>query len=379
MSVTERLMIPAGWSLNLIDTTPPSVLEAIDLEVAAFGHIIITPTHVPASAVTGATLLTLSRYTGIYRERPSHFEIGGPGLEAWLGDEDGKGDIIESTYSISQSFVAWVTALNTRPGPQLVYTVGTFTAIPGPGNLNHSFRATDRRTALQFICDFYGAEWRVTPSGVLDAGPAANLFTVNPTSVVQRRSGGRDLNITGIMANLDLSRDFDDYTTRVFLTGATTNGTANISPATPYYDLKGIKVEWTRAIDSSDTVAAHVNAVAQAQLNRFTDPRKQVKLSTDTYDIGADIGVGDNIYVYDPELGLVDTANEVYYRGETIHPVKLRCYGVTWPVQQGMGVYFRSPTVAGEITDLTDYIDWDTGYTEIDVGAQIRPLGLTKR
>ena len=363
MTITERLMIPGSWSLSLNESTPTSVLDVLTPSTAAFGHVIVTPVHVDSHSVSGATLLSLARYTGIYRARPSHFELGGPGLAAWLGDEDGKGDVV-SSYTANQSFVAWVTAIN-----YAAFTAGTYTAIAGPGNLNHTLTDISRRDSLDFVCEFYGAEWRVTPAGVLDAGPVANLFATTPTAVVQPWSGGRDLNITGIRATLDLSRDFDDYTTHVRLNGATTTGTATISPATTYRDLLGNLVIWKRIIDSPDTIAAHVNAVAQAQLNLYSDPRREVTLSTDAYDIGQDFDVGDEIYVYDPLQGLVDTANSVSYRGETIHPVKIRCLGRTWPVQQGMGVYFRAPDSAGTVTDLTDWIAWESGSTSIEVGA----------
>lgn len=359
-------MVPAAWSLRLSETTPRSVLDALDPTYYAFGHIIITPNRIDDPGITAAGLLSVARYTGIYRSRPSHFELGGPGLAAWLGDEDGKGDVVGGSYTANQSFVNWVTAIN-----YAAFTAGTYTAIGGPGNLNHTLTDISRRDALNFVCDFYTAEWRVTPAGVLDAGPVANLFVTTPTAVVQRMSGGRDINVTGIKADLDLSRDFDDYTTDVRVNGATTTGTATSSP--PYLDLLGNPVIFTRIIDSPETIAAHVNAVAQAQLNRFTDPRKQVTLSSDMYDIGADFVVGDEINVYDPDLGLVDTTNDVIYRGETIYPISIRCLGMTWPVQQGMGVYFRAPTAGGEITDLTDHVLWETGATTIEVGALPRP------
>lgn len=367
MSVTERLMLPAEWSLSLQSSTPQQILEAIDPETATFGHVLITPTRIDDLDIDPADLLSLSRYTGVYRSRPSHFEIGGPGLAMWLGDEDGKGDVVGGTYSANQSFVAWVTAIN-----YAALTAGTYTAIAGPGNLDYDAIDVDRRTLLNYVCDFYTAEWRITPAGVLDAGPVANLFVTTPTAVVQRRSGGRDLNVTGIKATLNLSRDFEDYTTDVRLNGASTTGTATIG-ASPYLDLLGNPVIMRRIIDSTETVPAHVTAVAQAQLNRFSDPRKEITLSTDIYDLGSDIAVGDAIYVYDPELGLVDTGNEVQYRGETIHPLEIRCLGMTWPVQQGMGVYFRAPDAPGTITDLTDYVVWETGASTIEVGALPRP------
>lgn len=350
-----------SWSLRLNDKTPQRTLAALDPDDYAFGHIIVTPTHIPSTGVSASTLLSLARYTGVYRDRPTHFELGGPGLAMWLGDEDGKGDSIVGTYSANQSFVAWVTAIN-----YAALTAGTYTAIAGPGNLDYTATDMARRDLLDYVCAFYTAEWRITPAGVLDAGPKANLFVTSPEVVVQRRSGGRDINVTGIKATLDLSRDFQDYTTDVAVNAASTTGLATIG-ASPYLDLLGNPVIFTRIIDSPDTVAAHDDAVAQAQLNRFLDPRKEITLSTEVYDLGRDVVAGDEIYVYDPELGLVDTANEVHYRGQTVHPVSIRCLGVTWPISEGMGVYFRNKS--GTVTDLSEWVLWETGATTLEVGA----------
>lgn len=366
--ITERLRLLGTWSLRLKESTPPSVLDPLEnVDGKVYGHVVVTPTHIPVESVSGATLLSLARFTGVYRDRPTHFEIGGPGPAAWLADEDGKGKIFESVESHSQSFALWVA--DVLP-PSL--DAGTVTAIAG--TLDHDFPiGTDRREALDYVCDFFGGEWRVNPDLTLDAGAESDLFVTPPTSIVQRKSGGRDGNIVGIKATLDLSRDFQDFTTRVFLQGASGTGSADISPAVTSKDINGNAVEFTRYVESADTKTGNENTVAQAQLNRFTDPRREITLSTDTYDIGADIRAGDSIYVYDPELGLVDTANEVQYRGETIHPVILRVFGTTWPVQQGMGCYYREPTTAGDVIDLTDFIEWETGATTIEVGALPRP------
>ena len=368
MTITERVMLPGSWSLNLDPNTPPSVLATVDLASAAFGHIIVTPTHLGTEAVSGATLLAASRYTGILRERPSKYELGGPGLAAWIADEDGKGDVLESALTkVAGTFVQWVTDL--RPSS---LDAGTYTAIGG--TLSHTFDRINRREALDYVCTYFGAEWKVDPTGTLHAGTAANLFTSTPTVVVQPRSGGKDLNVTGINAEVGVARDMDDYTTRVFLIGGAGTGSANISPATSFKDLNGNAVDLTRIIESTDTGAGNENTVAQGQLNRFTAQRRALTLSSDVYDLGQDIDVGDAIYVYDPEQGLTDTANQVQYRGQVIFPLSTRCLGRTWPVRRGMGVYFRAPDAGGTITDLTDWVAWESGATTVEVGATPRSI-----
>jgi len=263
--------------------------------------------------------------------------------------------------------VQWVTDL--RPSS---LDAGTYTVIAG--TLGHTFQYVSRREALDYVCDFFDAEWKVDPTGTLHAGPAANLFTTTPTVVVQPRSGGRDINITGVHGSLEVARDMDDYTTRVFLVGASGTGAANISPATTYRDLNGNLVDWTRLVESTDTASGNENTVAQAQLNRFSSQRHEIRLSSSHYDLGQDIEVGDSIYVYDPEQGLHDTDNQVQYRGQTIFPMSLRVRGRSWPVERGMGVYFRAPTAGGEVTDLTNWVEWETSDTTIEVGATARSI-----
>lgn len=366
MSLTERLMLPGDWSLGLLDSTPPSILDALDLGSNAFGHVIVTPTHVSTDAVSGATLLSLSRYTGILRERRSKYELGGPGLAAWLGDEDGKGDVLESALTkAAGTFVQWVTDL--RPDS---LTAGTYTAIAG--TLNHSFNQISRREALDYVCDYFGGEWKIDPTGTLHAGPTSALFVTAPQVVVQRRSGGKDLNVTGIAGTVDVARDMEDYTTRVLLIGSAGTGSADISPTTAFKDLNGNDVVFTRIVESTETGAGNENTVAQAQLNRFSDQRREITLSSDAYDLGEDVSVGDAIWVWDPEQGLMDEGNEVQYRGQTIYPLEIRVKGRTWPVRQGMGVYFRAPDAA--VTDLTNWIQWESGATTVEVGATPRTI-----
>lgn len=368
MTVTERLMLPGAWSLTFKPDTPPSVLDAVSVDDNAFGHIVITANHVDHLALSGSDLLGIARYTGIFRERPSKFDIGGPGLAAWLGDEDGKGDIIETALTKTNgTFVQWVTSI--RPSS---LTAGTYSAVGG--TLTHTFQWVSPREALDYVANFFGGEWKIQPNGTLDAGAQSDLFVVDPDVVVMPWSGGQDMNVTGINAAVGVARDMDDYTTRVVVLGSAGNGSANISPTPSYKDLNGNTVDWTRVVESSTTGSGNEATVAQGQLNRFSTQRRAITLDADRYDLAGDFAVGDTIWVYDPEQELVDVTNEVYYRGSTIHPIELRVRGHTWPVQSGMGVYFRAPDASGTVTDLTPYIATETGTSSVEVGATARSI-----
>lgn len=370
MPVTERLMGPGSWSVKLNEHTPRHVRDILDY----FGHIVICPGHVDPSAIGDAATLDAARYTGIVRRKPSTTELGGVGLVAWLGDEDGKGAVLESRVEYAAgSFATWVGAI--RPSSLAAGTV----TDPG-GTLTWSTQFMSRRAALDYVCDYFGAEYRIRPDGTLDAGPASALFaTATPTAIVTAFSGGIDMNITGLHATaLGRSEDVEDYTTRVVLLGTGNGrenvlvGTADISPATGYKDLLGNAAVLTRMIDAPNVQAGNESSIATVQLGRFTSARQAVTLSSDRYDIGHDVQAGDQIYVYDSDAGLVDQANQIYYRGQLLFPVKLRVQGYTWPVERGMGVYYRDKN--GVYTDLTDWVEWESPGSSIDMGASARTL-----
>lgn len=359
-------MRPGTWSLSLSPDTPQSILDALDLSVAAFGHVIVTPAHLGTDAASGDTLLSVARYTGIITGRPSLFELSGDGLPAWLGDADNKGDVIESPVAkVSGSFSAWVTDLVPS-----ALSVGAVSTVAGA--LTQTFRWISRREALDFVTDYFGSEWRVNPDGSVDAGPQADLFVTDPSAIVQRWEGGRDIDVTGLYGDVAVARDVEDWTTRVVLLSESGVGAANISPAPVWRDLRGNVVKRTRIMESHETNPGNEAAVAQAQLNRFTAQRRAITLSSDQFDLGSDIAVGDTIWVWDPDQGLVDLSNQVAYRGRTVFPVAIRVLGMTTPIQAGMGVYFRAPTVDGEILDLTEWVEWESGAATIEIGATPR-------
>lgn len=365
--IEERLMAAGSWSLKLVPTTPQSVRDTLDF----FGHLVVTPTRIDPRQVGDAPTLGLARYTGVLRAKPTPYELEGPGLAMWLGDEDGKGQVIEGTpiSKTAGSFSSWVSSI--RPSS---LSAGAVTAIAG--GLTWDAQLMSRRAALDYVCDYFAGEWRVNPDGSLDAGPASSLFVVTPTAVVMRRGGGADLNIRGLDAEtMNRAIDSEDYTTKVVVVAGGRSepyrtGSATISPATAYKDLLGGAVQMTRLVESSDTAPGNEANVAQAQLNAFSATRKAITLSARLYDIGRAVKAGDTIHVFDPETGLVDTANQVQYRGQQIFPVALRVRAVRWPIEVGLGVFYRDRN--GVYTDLSQWVEWESGAAELEVGVSSR-------
>jgi hypothetical protein len=177
-----------------------------------------------------------------------------------------------------------------------------------------------------------------------------------------------------------VARDLDDYSTRVLLLGEGSGGSIVVGAASagsvPYKDLHGNTVVRKRIVNAPDVASANANTLAAAQLGRFNQLRRSYRLATDEWGIGVlrrgGLEPGDTIWVYDPrpDARLQDTANEVIFNGEVLNPIALRLYAWTWPIQEGMGVYFRyydASTV--KYVDLSPHVLWETGDTTGDTTA----------
>lgn len=365
MGVSEVLMKPGRWTLKLVESTPKAVLNALDWNqtaTAGFGHVFIFKSPVKTTQFTDANLRSMAHYAGILRERPDARTFGGPGMTAWLGDEDDKGDILETAVTQSAATLqTWVNAL--RPS-----SLSAGTSL-NSGSYTGTFQWITRRKALDAVCNALGYEYRVNYDGTLDANTVATLYGSAPTGFVTRRTEERSA-YTGLLAtSLEMGLDLNDYTTKVRTIAKTGLGTAS-GAATSYKDINGNSVVITRVIETPE--AEDANAAATALVNRFSSQRKSLVMSTDTYAIHGSVKVGESVYVYDPRSGLVDTANQVTFGGALMFPVSLRIYGMSWPIRQGMGVAFRNG--AGTWTDLTDWVQWETGDTTLDVGGYQRTL-----
>ncbi|MER7131308.1 fibronectin type III domain-containing protein [Streptosporangium saharense] len=370
MAVTEVLMGLGSWGVTLSEETPQELLDRLSF----FGHVAVIPGRV-APAQYGDTLLTMARYAGVLtgRDFERAKKIGGQGMAVWLGDADDKGEVFEAAVQITgQTFPATIRALL---GSSTAVVEGVLSSVPGAYSGRHQWQS--RRKAISYVCDTMGAEWRVNGDGTLDAGLATGLFRSAPECVIIRRGAeGRDLALTGLPGDMSLARDVEDWTSRVVLLAegegdAVATGSANIG-SNPYLDLRGQPVQRTRLVSESTTSNGNAAARAQLQLNRFSGTRNAVRLSTLDYDVRGSFEVGDWVWVYDPDSGLIDTSNEVTYRGQRFNPIKLRAVECSWPVAEGVTVAYRHQD--GGWHDLTPYVEWESGSTSVVVGAVGRSL-----
>lgn len=381
-SVTEVKQAPGRWQLLLRRGTPRSVIDAL----TPFGHVAVSPGRIDVVAV-GDNLLRQARYVGVYRGGKvagEEFSLTGSGVPFWLGDEDGKGPIIESVSASAATFAQTISLLL----PDAI-EAGTIHSIPGAGTLTHTFQWQTVKSALNYAVNAFSTptipvSWRVNGDATLDAGPDSSLFNLNPTCILVKKDAvlrtGRGVDVTAISGDMQLEQMYNDYTTKVIVLGAgesaaTIAGSASLAAsAVLYTDMHGNPVSFTRLVDSLDEDGVSVaGALASSLLSRFDTPTLGATLSSDDYDVRGDFAVGDHVAVFDPDIGFVDYTHEMYYEGVPINPVFLQVQGITWPVEEGFTVGFR--TMGGTWLDLTDYYRPASGQTLIDVGDN--PSGLT--
>ncbi|KKL74742.1 hypothetical protein LCGC14_2061870, partial [marine sediment metagenome] len=361
-----------------------------------FEHVVVIPGELRIPAVlSDASILSIARYVGIIRGKrvagpaggDDALELSGHGLSGWLGDEDGKGDIIEAARAYSGDTFANVLnrsgstpygLLRDAAGAQTAIHAGTLFSVAGTYTGTHRF--IDQRSAIRYIVDVFGAEYRVNPDFTLDAGLESDLFVTTPTAILARKiTDGRDPTIEGIpIAQFESDTDVHDYSTRVVVLAdgsgsLIATGSADAA-SVPYVDGFANDVVRTRMVNEAETSAGNANSRAQLHLNRFAALRKALTISTKDFDVEGSFAVGDTVYVWDPtDAALVDITNEVRFRGAVLSPVKIRVLGQTFPITAGMSVYIRHGDAT--YTDVTDSVVFEEGETSLEVGANPRSLG----
>lgn len=381
MTVVESLQGLGSWELHLQETTPDYIVTQLNW----FGHMVIVDGHLPVGYVesAGNSLLPGARYVGVCREQdhPADYVRGGVGLITWLGDEDGKGNNFESTVNLTGATLAQVVAALKPPA----VTTGTVYPQADPAarySGPHIFQSP--REALTIALAAFGAEVRVNPDFSIDVGTPSQLYnTATPDKIIKRRAVGADVDLAAVGGSVDVKGTARDYSTRIVLLGQTlgTGGapdtmfaTGSISaPSVPYKDPQGNPLVLTRFISESGQTTGSVAARAQLQLNRFNRTQSSVKVTADQFEVQGSFSVGDAVYVYDPDSGIVNAGIEVLFRGEKLNPDIVRVTQREWPIVDGMTVAWR--TDAGVWIDLTPWVVWETaGQHELTVGDMPKTL-----
>jgi hypothetical protein len=380
-SVTEVKQSAGRWDLQLKEGTPREIID----NLTPFGHIAIAPGRIDVSQV-GDNLLTQARYVGVFRGGKvagDGFSLEGSGMAFWVGDEDGKGPLI---VSVSASAATFANTIRLLLPPAI--TEGTLYSAGGSATLNHHFQWETVKSALNFATNAFSTptvpvSWRINGDATIDAGPDTQLFNLNPSAILVKKDAvlrtGRGFDIIGISGDLQMEQAYNDYTTGVIVLGqgegdATIAASATLAAsAILYNDMHGNKVQFTRIVDEFDTESGIAAAVAASLLSRFDSPSYGATLSSDDYDVRGDFRPGDHVATFAPDIGFVDTSHEMYYEGVPINPMYLQVQGMTWPIEKGFTVGFR--TMGGVWYDLSEYYVPSSGQTLIDVGDN--PSGIT--
>ena len=404
-------MSPGNYSVNFSqEFTPTEIIEAIK----EWGHIVLTPQQVDVTTLADSDILSSATYTGIVLNRTLEdgtVTVSGQGLELYMGDGAAKGMVIAESNNVGKVRVYTGTTLaetlfnstaqTNKPlglmldeaGNSQAITQGTISNPTGTYTGQHFVETA--LSALKFVSETLDIEYRVNPQGTLDAGPAANLFngvgTSEPNTIVVKSAYGEDPALEGIVPQ-GLRTEFDatDWVSRVDFTGEVgffdtatdVAGEANLS-SNPYKDLHGNALKRVGLVQEPDIPAASLNDRASTMLNELSRVKKVLNLDLTQYEVNGDLSAGDFIYAFDPDIGFVDSSAdataesrslyEVTFRGEVINPVKVRVIGLTFPVIDGMGVYFRDKD--GNYTDLSEYVQYENGSAQVELGDVIRTIG----
>ena len=390
--------------------TPTSVIETI----TEWGHIVITPQEVDVDTLSDNEILNTARYTGIVLNRTleeGSVQINGQGLELYMGDGQAKGMVIAESNNVGKvrNYTGTTlaetlfnsTAQTNKPlgimldeaGNTQAITQGTISNPAGTYTGSHFVETA--LSALKFVSEILNTEYRVNANATLDAGPSANLFqgvgTAEPNTIIVKTAYGQDPEFEGVVPQ-GLRTEFDatDWVSRVDFTGEVgffdtatdVAGEANIS-SNPYKDLHGNALKRVGLVQEPDVPEANLNTRATTLLNELSRIKKVLNLDLEQYEVSGDMQVGDFIYAFDPDVGFKDTAadaaaesrslHEVTFRGQTITPVKIRVLGLTFPITTGMGCYYRDKD--GNYTDITEYVQYEEGAAQVELGDLIRTIG----
>lgn len=312
----------------------------------------------------------------------------GPSSTARIGIDYRDGSYVQQG---SASTDTWLTL------PQNAWTQvsRTFTVPTGAGITKADFLINLASTTsgdkffVDYVWGFESVEstpvsYRVNNRGALDAGPESDLFVTTPEALLVRQGSmhGEDLLMKAVPGTIGLDQDMEDFATRVVILGSSDGiqfnvGESDIGSVAPgsniYKDLHGNPLKLTRMVSESQTTETNADTRAELALRDVLTPHREVSLSTQDYDTFGTFDIGDQIYVYDPDSNLIDTANEVTVRGLRINPIKLQVTEMEWPVTDAYSIAYRSSD--GTWYDLTDYLEpEEAGATKVVIGNFQRTL-----
>lgn len=361
--ITEALMSIGSWQVDLSPAAPYSLWRDLEL----FGHIVILPQYLDPTMVGDAALLSAARYVGPLLKKEinnSQFTLSGGGMAWWLGDADGKGPILEQEIDLSSG--STLDNALTQVLPPAI-TKGTIVEPGGSYEGVHQWETS--LEAVRTICASMSAEFRVNPDGTIDAGPNVDLFTItNPKVVVTSQPGTDPILFSFATDSMAMMETGEPYVSRAIVVTTDSDNVKTIVgysdriPAPTATDIHGNVLARTLQVSASGGPVS----VATYLLSQLSDHAvtAEINISTAFEEMAnGTLQVGDAFYAYEPPA-FIDTDNEIYYRGQVIHPKIIRLLSASWPLRSGMSVFYRTPEASPTYIDLSRYVQWETGTAE---------------
>jgi hypothetical protein len=418
--ITERRRALGDWTLDLTDV-PANLLQRLTFDGTSnlgAATLVITPTRVDADAFgnsdTGTAyhpLFDLALYTGVVAHIGGmRDQLQGYGIAWHLGNhEDGGTVFAGSTLGYdgdtdqdarvfeldTDDWFDWLVngggrlaldATNVNLAPTRLYGVNTsYSTAPSVDPVPYFPDWLTHREILTRICNYVGWTWYVDPKMVVHAGEVEDLFPT-PRAV--------------IAADLDSDPDYWTITSRRITWDESVDGYSNkagafnssTSPNTTlaypndvigtiiddFYGPDGEPIVNVARDDQGSGESVTQWRVRQEQnLPGRTRVRRQVTIEGSVHDHGNHLIPGEPVWVYEPRVGLVDTANEIHVGGEVIHPLSVDLHTITWPVVEGMGkyiVYWDQANSELAHIDISDVVAPENQNTTLEVGAPTVPL-----
>jgi hypothetical protein len=228
-------------------------------------------------------------------------------------------------------------------------------------------------SALYTVMQTLGCHFRVMPDGTIDASKtdavSDNPYVIEPTVVVVRQGWGSDPTHDGVPSkSLRTRRDARAYATEVHLIqerddapGYHSLVSADTQTTIGYKDIHNNTLDRGAIIDRPPSQNVELDNLISTELGQRVVEDEQT-VETEQYEfVGSDFKVGDYLNIYDPPSGFTTAAdvtpNEIWFRGQAIWPKKTRLLRASWPLAEGMGVYYRAADAS--YIDLTGEVAWE--------------------
>lgn len=382
-SVTEVFGGVGSWDIDLHPDTPRAVTQRLEMAGAGYACVIITPVRVDPVAVGADNIHTASIYAGMYRHRTGRAgSIGGPGLWAYLGNEQGVGPIVGAGLSDTRTYRAWCESLDLDP------FIGTASTVPTSPTITWTTdRVMTRREALEILQELAGSHpfngldlhidhrtmtivseppvWGVFAPAPYNTPVAYPMFVPwwtprHPGSLV---AGQHDM----IRARFEIEEHVEDYLYQSII-GATTS--TNAVPAYAYPGGSPADVLQQKYVQDGSIPAGSESTVGVAEVGRHAAAELVISAYTDERDLPARVKPGATVALYDPENNLWDNTSPRPAGGREMWPTFTWAQSTRWPVRANMGVYIRFDD--DSILNLSDWYVPGTGDAQVTFGAPMQ-------